>query len=160
MFEKAKPDGLIQVISSKVKYILDWSHKAKAVWISQDEFTGLMNSDINLDDKVAISIVTDSEDVFTINGNWHDKLQLVFHDTMNPDTGIKQSQVTDLWHFIEQNKDKKFCCHCLAGISRSAGVAIFINELFVENFETNYSLYNKLVYSKLRQVYFKNMYRD
>jgi predicted protein tyrosine phosphatase len=44
-------------------------------------------------------------------------------------------------------------CHCLAGISRSAAVALFINERFVEDFINNYDDHNRRVYEMLHYLH-------
>lgn len=46
---------------------------------------------------------------------------------LNP---INKEQTLQLLAFIEKYKDKNFIIHCAAGISRSAGVAYFINEKY------------------------------
>ncbi len=50
-------------------------------------------------------------------------------------------QAFDLFQFIRDNKDKKFCIvHCAAGISRSGGIGTFINDYT----RSDYAAFKKL----------------
>lgn len=148
---RSKENNRYDYLPSKIKYILDWSSNLKAIYLSQFEFRTLdVTNDLDLSDKVAISIVTTPKDKFSIYGNWADKIQLSFEDSKKKETCIQPDQTKQLYDFIMKHKDKHFVIHCLAGISRSAAIAIFINELFVEHFINAYYDHNGIVYTQLK----------
>jgi len=54
----------------------------------------------------------------------------------NKTKAFSEEQAEKLFNFIKKHKDKKTCVvHCIAGISRSAGIATFINNYCGGNWE-------------------------
>ena len=68
--------------------------------------------------------------------------------------GITEDQAAHIIAFLDavQHKVEKVVVHCLAGVSRSAGLAKFIAERYGLGFDHGYGLYNRLVYDTLKQV--------
>ncbi len=66
-------------------------------------------------------------------------------------TGMSERQAESILRFVTANRDCNFVVHCWAGISRSSGVAKFINEYLDINdlCLRNYKGYNRRVYNKM-----------
>jgi len=100
-----------------------------------------------------------------VSGFWN-PLMLMFHDIDPSGCGDEflqnyilfdddmASRVLDYLIKMEQTENVRACwSHCQAGISRSAGVAKFIADIYKLWYPETYRLYNKHVYSTLRSVY-------
>lgn len=131
-----------------------------------------MNVETDNSDKAFISIVgtKDCTEALGIEENEHwfkeehsNVLNLDFDDTVkdmvNNGVNIKamsEEQAKKTVEFIENNLGKEFFCHCLAGISRSRGVASFIEENYKEqNYsveDCGYTRPNRDVIAKLNKV--------
>ena len=96
---------------------------------------------------------------------WFDGIQLNFDDCDNTGTGelkiISYEQVCVIVDFTKKIDLSVFSIdiivHCFAGISRSAGVAKFINDCFdlkLPRYEGLY-VFNRDVYNQLRKRYAK-----
>jgi predicted protein tyrosine phosphatase len=116
-------------------------------------------------DKVAlISIRCPEDDPAELKGTWRDVLYLTFHDIEGfIEERYKLFSEDDAQQIIDfVNKVADFVTtlivNCDAGISRSAGVAKFIAELYDLEFNHEYSLYNKKVYSTLIRVYYEGVH--
>ena len=92
-----------------------------------------------------------------LHPNWQEVLRVEFDDvSIRGDDlhGITEEQAVQIIAFLGavQDKVEKVFVHCLAGVSRSAGVAKFIAERYGLDFDHGYGLYNRLVYDTLKQV--------
>lgn len=126
----------------------------------------------------AIISIVEPNETRNLSQNWVNKLELDFHDTdataNNGETwsllkveneqytkfnNIMAIKVIDFAKKLDRLKDEiNLVVHCHAGISRSAAVAKFIAEVYEVPFNHNYSLYNKFVFSILRQAYYRDGY--
>ena len=111
---------------------------------------------------VIISIHDVSEPPASLGEGWVDRLTLCFHDTDKTDsvlTGFSGNDARRVIAFVEKHAGsaEKLYIHCALGISRSAGAALALSELydvpcFADNFAVsfeNYKVYNRLVYRKI-----------
>ena len=92
-----------------------------------------------------------------LHPHWGEVLRLAFDDvSIRGDDlhGITEEQAAQIIAFLDAVQDKvdKVVVHCLAGVSRSAGVAKFIAERYALEFDHTYGLYNTLVYQTLKEV--------
>ena len=92
-----------------------------------------------------------------LHPDWAEVLRLEFDDvSIRGDQfhGITEEQAAQIIAFLNsvQHKVDKVFVHCLAGVSRSAGVAKFIAERYGLEFDHGYGLYNPLVYDTLKEV--------
>jgi predicted protein tyrosine phosphatase len=110
-----------------------------------------------------ISITTKSEHDAKINNETILRLQFDDMDEDISDSEIEyvlfnNNHCEKILNFIK-NMPKNIriiIVHCHAGISRSAAVAKFLANYYVdESFNHSYTLYNKLVYSALVNYYFE-----
>ncbi len=71
------------------------------------------------------------------DGKFSDINTELLHDQnwLNP---ISVNQAAALVRFIEHNKDRHFIVHCEAGISRSAGVCLFIHYAYGHDLKGNF----------------------
>ena len=89
--------------------------------------------------------------------DWGEVLRLEFDDvSIRGDHlhGITPNQAGQVIEFLNavQHKVDKVVVHCVAGVSRSAGVAKFIAERYGLDFDHGYGLYNRLVYDTLKEL--------
>ena len=92
-----------------------------------------------------------------LHPNWQEVLRVEFDDvSIRGDSlpGITADQAGEIIDFLDavQDKVETVVMHCLAGVSRSAGVAKFIAERYALDFDHGYGLYNRLVYDTLKEV--------
>ena len=92
-----------------------------------------------------------------LHPDWAHVLRLEFDDVSirgEQFHGITEDQAAQIIAFLNavQHKVDKVFVHCLAGVSRSAGVAKFIAERYGLEFDHGYGLYNPLVYDTLKEV--------
>lgn len=92
-----------------------------------------------------------------LHPDWAEVLRLEFDDvSIRGDHlhGITPHQARQVIEFLNAVQDmvEKIVVHCLAGVSRSAGVAKFIAERYGLDFDDGYGLYNRLVYETLKEV--------
>ncbi len=92
-----------------------------------------------------------------LHPDWAEVLRLEFDDvSIRGDHlhGITEEQAAQIIAFLNavQHKVDKVFVHCLAGVSRSAGVAKFIADRYGLEFDHTYGLYNRLVYDTLKEV--------
>lgn len=114
-----------------------------------------------------ISIVTKESEQFELNESWNRSLQLVFEDTddIEDPKCFNEDHAKQILDFIINNLDDiaNLQIHCLMGISRSAAIALFINENILNNLipdlaKSAYVNYNRHIYSTLVRVYISNNY--
>ena len=125
-----------------------------------------------------ISIVEPKEERPSFEG-WEHVLRLTFHDTdahanggqtwaVNPlpegnYTSFSIAHADEIIKFLDNLPDDivEVFVHCHAGISRSTAVARFIaDKYYLKNFDYRYSLYNRRVYSMLRDINSTTAYTD
>lgn len=125
-----------------------------------------------------ISIVEPNEERPDFS-KWKHVLKLSFHDTdahanggetwaVNPlpdgnYTSFSIAHAAEIIKFLDNLPDDVYevYVHCHAGISRSTAVARFIADKYVlKNFDYRYSLYNRRVYSMLRDINSAIAYTD
>ena len=92
-----------------------------------------------------------------LHSDWAEVLRLEFDDvSIRGDHfhGITEEQAGQIIAFLDavQQKMDKIFVHCLAGVSRSAGVAKFVAERYALEFDHTYEPYNRLVYDTLKKV--------
>lgn len=91
---------------------------------------------------------------------WNHFYKSEFHDEETDDDGVwklfNPDMAIDTISFVKGLPEdiETLYIHCHAGISRSAGMAKFFSEIYDIPFDHDYSLYNKLVYRLLWQVYY------
>ena len=107
---------------------------------------GITNENVESFNKFMFISVTDTlgfaEDPY-FKENKSNVLNLFFDDVEDDDgdwegmniagqtKSFTEEQATQIFDFIEKNKDKEFCIiHCYAGISRSGAVGAFVNDYF------------------------------
>jgi predicted protein tyrosine phosphatase len=105
----------------------------------KNEFLTLLANDaIDVSNSVLIAIHEPNRAIHDRNivSKFQDVLQIQFWDIEESFPGyetITKLQALTIRNFILKNKDKKFFVHCLAGVSRSAGVACAIECLLLNN---------------------------
>jgi len=99
-----------------------------------------------------------------LKGGWHSVLRLEFDDVDTPEEPyimFSPAHANQIIDFAEAARDSHevegILVHCQAGISRSAAVAKWIAEKYGLPYPDKYSLYNKYVYSTLRNELFQRM---
>lgn len=109
--------------------------------VSKKEFLALNNfGELDKQNIVLIAIHDPDTNIHSdeVIKNFSDSIQMKFWD-VEKDFGkykpISKSQALKLRKFILKNKSKKFLIHCMAGQSRSAGVACAVECLV--NFDGN-----------------------
>jgi len=112
--------------------------------LGKDEFLDEIK---NIEDRSNITVICIHDPDVDIHSKeilqgFHDVLQIKFWD-LESDIGrynaITSTQGKIIRDFIQKNKDSRFLVHCMAGISRSAGVACAIE--CIVNYNGNDFLY-------------------
>lgn len=112
-----------------------------------------------------ISLTTPGDPDATLHADWAAVLRLAFHDAdvVEPNRVVfNAAMANEIVEFLRANEQlDELVIHCDLGISRSAGVALFIRDaLDLPVFrrgtpvDQRYSQYNRLVYRLLRDAYF------
>lgn len=92
-----------------------------------------------------------------LHPDWAEVLRLEFDDVpirgdhLHAITEEQAAQIIAFLNAIQHRVDEVFV-HCLAGVSRSAGVAKFIADRYGLEFDHTYELFNRLVYDTLKEV--------
>ena len=123
--------------------------------------TEMLNNMERLNDSYAVISITDSLST-------HSKMQielsdrcpnlcLFFLDVDDPEQefSFSKAEALAIRSFVKLNRDRKFIVHCNAGVSRSAAVAMWIEEYLYGGLspsKKHYSLHNKLVYRTLHSL--------
>jgi Predicted protein tyrosine phosphatase len=116
---------------------------------------------------VLISIVRPGDDPVRFESEYKkDQCDLVFHDinfidTENMYTAITKQDATNILKFVKKHwEDKLIVIHCLAGISRSAGVAAALLKIYTGSDEKIFNnpcyVPNTLVYKTIIEAYYKD----
>ena len=98
-----------------------------------------------------------------VDSGWRSILRLRFDDVDSDKDGFQVFSSTDAKNTIKWLVANEECLdtvfvHCYAGISRSAGVAKFVADMYrITDFPHHYTLYNKKVYSTLLNEYYKRL---
>lgn len=113
-------------------------------------------TDDNLPDNFVFISITDTPDLHYLNSS-NKVLNVEFGDVdpisnepgcLSIDLGLK------ILDFIEKNKGKDFIIHCMAGMSRSAGIAYFIWTYYLEMSDCPWPLFNRGVYRRMVECYY------
>jgi predicted protein tyrosine phosphatase len=83
-------------------------------------------------------------------------LRLHFGDTEEKnDGGITRDDATEIIDFAMTHRNKEIWINCDAGMSRSAGVVVALEEIFnSKDYKDKYEYYNKEVYRMIKDVWF------
>lgn len=140
--------------------------------VSRDLFKGRYNKNPP-QNSLAISIMNSSDnllDYFEFDLGWRSTLRLIFDDISDPTLEGPEYQLFSKYHaerILEATLDpdtlevkayNDIIIHCTAGVSRSAAVSLFLNQLKSKNVITdlsrfNFQCYNRLVFSILLDTY-------
>lgn len=131
------------------------------VFTSQHTFQNFINKNGSTDPEVlkksiCISVVTEPQDSFQLNKDFKSSIQMFFKDDDQSFTDLHADQIL---YFIDQHKHnvENIFIHCLMGVSRSAAIALFLeeyinNKVIEDIFRSKYNLYNRHIYSTLHKV--------
>jgi predicted protein tyrosine phosphatase len=114
-----------------------------------------------------ISLQTPGDPPACLHADWTSVLRLAFHDADKPESDrilFSREMAQDIVSFLRANEHlDELLVHCDLGISRSAGVALFVRDaLDVPAFrqgtpvDPRYSQYNRLVYRLLSDAYWRD----
>jgi len=103
-----------------------------------------------------------------LNESWSKILYLKFDDVegREKDIGDSSNVMQDndaerILDFVVENIDKDFFINCDAGISRSPGVLVALEQIFNgRDLSSEYRFHNKFVKNKIRDVWFKKIWFD
>ena len=127
-------------------------------FMSQHKFQTVYNVlSSELEETAVISIVTEQQDTYQLNNNFLFTLQLVFEDS---ETSFTREQAKTIIEFADKCKNsscKQILVHCLAGVSRSSAISLFLeeylNNLIIEDIQrSKFNLHNRYVYSTLNKL--------
>lgn len=126
------------------------------LFLSQNQFKSIFNVDKGVDNSttIVISIVTADSDCYAISTSFLDSIQLVFEDNEQSFTPSLANSIIDFINKHKNSQCSQIIVHCLMGISRSAAVALFleeyINSAVIDDIQRSpYRNYNRFVYSTL-----------
>jgi predicted protein tyrosine phosphatase len=108
----------------------------------------------------AIISITEPDQFVTFEKEWQNCLRLYVHDIDKSLEGYKlfgkdeAKQILDFYLGLPDEVDS-LIVHCLAGVSRSAGVALALSNIFeLELLNSNYSCYNRHIYTTIHKAYY------
>lgn len=142
----------------------EWRMRIKTLNRSQAESITSNDSD----EKVAI--ISIGERANLTEEAFHDILRLYFHDTdkkdatklvagieLKPITSDHASQILDFVDRMVEDEVDVLLVHCRAGVSRSTGTALAINEIYNGDrfIRPHWIHYNRLVYNTIVNEYWK-----
>jgi len=101
-----------------------------------------------------------------LNGKWYKTLELKFDDVDRRQTEIdgaanvmKDKHAEQILDFVINNIECDIFVHCDAGLSRSPGVVVALEEIFnARNVNDKYPHYNRYVKNKIKDVWFKRLW--
>ena len=101
-----------------------------------------------------------------LNGKWYKTLELKFDDVDRRQTEIdgaanvmKDKQAEQILDFVIKNIECDIFVHCDAGLSRSPGVVVALEEIFnARSVSYDYPHYNRYVKNKIKDVWFKRLW--
>ena len=118
---------------------------------------------------LAISITNSddtAEDFFPLSDLWKKSLRITFDDIKEPEDGLELMSDNHAFSILCNVLDsglnfqnyENIIIHCTAGISRSAAISLFLNQLFYRTIITdlrrfNFDCYNSYVFNKLVEQY-------
>jgi len=150
-----KPLSMVKIKDIFEKRLKEITIK-KIEFMSQSEAEGIIPKQ-----NEAIISISCPKDVVHLSNLWRNKLELKFHDIDFPEDDkviFNEDHYDQIMNFLNsiENSVENIVVHCHAGISRSAAVAMFIADIYRLNFNTNYTLYNKYIYTTCKKLYYKN----
>jgi len=128
----------------------------------------IMEKIIPEDNEIAISIRDSGRTpIAVLNGGFKAVLYLQFSDIDNPPkefikkyglTLFSKKHARKILEFVDFYKPNKISINCMAGISRSVGVMVALEEIYNKNKDiyTKFPLANKHVYKTIMEVYYES----
>ena len=115
---------------------------------------------------VLICITSEIDEFPIVSDNWSDILYLKFDDVEGRESDIGESSnvmqdkhAEQILDFVIKNIDKDFFINCDAGISRSPGVLVALEQIFNgKDVSYDWRFHNKFVKNKIRDMWFRRIY--
>ncbi len=116
---------------------------------------------------VLIIITSPNSEFPTLSQKWTGVLQIKFDDVENG-FGLKdkqyeamtENQAKQILDFVIENIDKDIFISCDAGMSRSPGVLVALEQIFNSKDVTeDYPYHNRYVKNKIRDVWFRRIWK-
>jgi len=117
---------------------------------------------------VLIMITSPSAELPQVDGKWSDILRLKFDDVEWRDNSssnqqlyevISEVQAKQILDFVIQHIDKDIFISCDAGLSRSPGVLVALEQIFnARDVSDAYPHHNRFVKNKIRDTWFKKIW--
>lgn len=112
------------------------------------------------------SIDGDKPEFPKVSHKWDKKLGLIFDDVDgreidigNSSNVMQDSQAEQILDFVVENIDKDIFVSCDAGLSRSPGIVVALEQIFNSRDVSNaYPHHNHFVKNKIRDVWFKRIW--
>ena len=116
---------------------------------------------------VLIMVTSDSAEYPEIKGTWKATLKLKFDDVEgreaemdDKDYAMQEIHAQHILNFVIEHIDKDIFVSCDAGMSRSPGILVALEQIFnARNVSERYLYHNKFVKNKIRDVWFKSIWR-
>jgi len=117
---------------------------------------------------ILISITSEGAEHPSLNKGWYKILKIKFDDVEGRSIDIgSASNVMQIEHakqildFVIENIDKDIFINCDAGISRSTGVLVALEQIFNSKDVSNkYPFHNKYVKNKIKDTYYKTIWNN
>ena len=117
---------------------------------------------------VLIMVTSPKSEFPKLNPKWSDTLLLKFDDVENgyglKDKSFKpmtEKDAEDILNFAIKNIDKDIFISCDAGMSRSPGILVALEQIFNARDATGaYPYHNRYVKNKIRDTWFKRIWRQ
>ena len=113
-------------------------------------------------------ITSPSAELPQVDGKWSDILRLKFDDVEWRDNGssnnqlyevISEVQAKQILDFVVKHIDKDIFISCDAGLSRSPGVLVALEQIFnARDVSDAYPHHNRFVKNKIRDTWFKKIW--
>lgn len=115
---------------------------------------------------ILICITSSTSNHPELNNKWYDVLYLKFDDVEGREADIgsasnvmQDEHAEQILNFVVENIDKDIFISCDAGISRSPGVLVALEQIFNgRDLSNDYRFHNKFVKNKIRDVWFKRIW--
>jgi predicted protein tyrosine phosphatase len=115
---------------------------------------------------ILISVTSQGKEHPSLNHGWFKVLKLNFDDVegRNFDIGSSSNVMQELdakliLDFVINNIDKDIFINCDAGISRSTGILVALEQIFnSRDVSHNYPFHNHFVKNKIKQVFYKTIW--
>jgi len=116
---------------------------------------------------VLISITSFESKHPNVNGKWKAILKLKFDDVEGREyqlgtsaNVISEAQAEEILDFVIEHIDCDFFVNCDAGISRSTGVVVALEQIFnSRDVSEKYPYYNRYVKNRIKDTWFRRIWR-